>query len=177
MSVTAAAQAEGWGDEGEEAGERHGGILSRSERRQGDHCDNRPTTASLLTFASLNQPILHWSLTPTALPPLAAYVAIYVGRFRAARREGGPRAAGPRHALAFAGAVLVVIVAVASPLDGLGEDYVWHIPALYVAAAIMTVEQSTVFVIAFSLLFVRMLTQSDEDERRRERLEDAAAPA
>jgi cytochrome c oxidase assembly factor CtaG len=274
----------------------------------------------------VTHPVLHWSLTPTALLPLAAYVAIYVHRFRAARREGGSRAAGPRHALAFAGAVLVVILAVASPLDGLGEEYLfsahmtqhillgdlaplllllslsrvimrpatrrlarleralgrlaspatglvvwfallylWHIPALYVAAiqhpavhalehasfftagvavwwplvqpvpmrrrmtgmapfayiatakaglaalglyltwtstvvysyyagvpriwglsavddqnvggAIMMVEQSTVFVIAFGLLFARMLTQSEEDERRRERLEDAASPA
>jgi hypothetical protein len=37
------------------------------------------------------------------------------------------------------------------------------------------VEQSIVLVIAFCILFVRMLAQSEEEERRRERLEDIAA--
>jgi hypothetical protein len=39
----------------------------------------------------------------------------------------------------------------------------------------MMVEQSLVLVTTFAILFVRMLLQSEEDERRRERLEDAAA--
>ena len=39
----------------------------------------------------------------------------------------------------------------------------------------MMVEQSLVLVTAFTILFVRMLLQSEEDERRRERFEDAAA--
>jgi hypothetical protein len=43
-----------------------------------------------------------------------------------------------------------------------------------VGGAIMMVEQSLVLVIAFAVLFVRMLGQSEEEERRRERLEDAA---
>jgi cytochrome c oxidase assembly factor CtaG len=43
-----------------------------------------------------------------------------------------------------------------------------------VGGAIMMIEQSTVLVVAFAVLFTRMLTQSEEDERRRERLEDAA---
>jgi hypothetical protein len=41
----------------------------------------------------------------------------------------------------------------------------------------MMVEQSLVLVIAFAILFVRMLLQSEEDERRRERFEDAAPAA
>jgi hypothetical protein len=36
------------------------------------------------------------------------------------------------------------------------------------------VEQSLVLVTVFAVLFVRMLAQSEEEERRRERLEDAA---
>ena len=269
------------------------------------------------------QPDIHWSFAPSALLPLLAYVAIYAWRFRAARAEAGGRGAGPRQAIAFGAAVLVMAVAVASPLDELGERYLfaahmtqhillgdlapllvllslsrvimrpvtrrfmrveqalgrfahpvtglmvwfglvyfWHIPALYIAAiehpavhalehasfftagvavwwplvqpvpmrrrltglwafayigtakaglaalglfltwsstvaysyyetvpriwgispitdqnaggAIMMVEQSTVLATAFMILFVKMLVQSEEDERRRERLEDAA---
>jgi hypothetical protein len=39
------------------------------------------------------------------------------------------------------------------------------------------VEQSIVLVIAFAILFVRMLLQSEQDELRRERFEDAARVA
>ena len=48
-------------------------------------------------------------------------------------------------------------------------------PKKNVGGAIMMIEQSTVLVVAFALLFTRMLARSEEDERRRERLEDAAA--
>jgi putative membrane protein len=44
-----------------------------------------------------------------------------------------------------------------------------------VGGAIMMVEQATVLVLAFVVLFVRMLRQSEEDELRRERLEETAA--
>jgi putative membrane protein len=55
---------------------------------------------------------------------------------------------------------------------------IWGLSALQdqqVGGAIMMVEQSLVLVTAFTILFVRMLLQSEEDERRRERFEDAAA--
>jgi hypothetical protein len=41
----------------------------------------------------------------------------------------------------------------------------------------MMVEQSLTFVIALVVLFAGMLVQSETDERRRERLEDAAEAA
>jgi cytochrome c oxidase assembly factor CtaG len=44
-----------------------------------------------------------------------------------------------------------------------------------VGGAIMMIEQSLILVAFFFLMFVRMLGQSEEDQRRRERLEDAAA--
>jgi cytochrome c oxidase assembly factor CtaG len=276
--------------------------------------------------------VIHWTLDPAVLLPIACYAGIYVWRFRAARREqrnrlpalrGRVRGAGWPQALAFGAALLALLAAVASPIDSLGEDYLfsmhmtqhvllgdiapvllllglsrvilrpatrrlqrveralgpfahpatgialwlglvylWHVPALYDAAlespalhalehlsffiagiavwwpliqpvpmrrrltgmwtfayigaakaglaalglylvwstavvydyyetvpriwglspiedqnvggAIMMVEQSLVLVIAFVVLLVRMLRQSEEEELRRERLEDAA---
>ena len=269
-------------------------------------------------------PELQWLPDPLVLGPIAVLVALYVRRFRRAREEEGGRGAGALQALAFAAGVLVLLAAVASPLDSLGEEYLfsahmlqhvllgdiapvllllslsrvimrpatrrllrveralgplaspwtgialwlglmylWHVPALYEAAveqplvhalehasfltagvavwwplvqpvpmrrpltglwtlayigtakfglaalglyltwsssllydlyaglprvwglspvedqnaggAIMMVEQSLTFVIALVVLFGRMLVQSETDERRRERLEDAAA--
>jgi cytochrome c oxidase assembly factor CtaG len=55
---------------------------------------------------------------------------------------------------------------------------IWGLSAIEdqnVGGAIMMVEQSIVLVLAFVVLFVRMLRQSEEEELRRERLEDAAA--
>jgi cytochrome c oxidase assembly factor CtaG len=273
-----------------------------------------------------SHPVIRWTFDPAILLALALWTGVYVWRFRAARREAGGRGAGPRQAAAFAGCILVLLVALVSPIDDLGERYLfsmhmtqhillgdiaplllllslsrvimrpatrrlqsverrlgrfaspvtfillwlallyfWHIPALYDAAlehplvhalehicfltagvlvwwpliqpvpmrhrlsglstfgyiggakvglgvlglfltwssvvaytyyehvpriwglstiddqrvggAIMMVEQSLVLVTAFTVLFVRMLLQSEEDERRRERLEDAAAPS
>jgi len=61
-----------------------------------------------------------------------------------------------------------------------------HVPRIWglspitdqnVGGAIMMVEQSLVLVVAFAVLFVRMLLQSEEDELRRERFEDVARTA
>ena len=274
-------------------------------------------------------PQIHWLPDPFVLAPILLLVLIYARRFRAVRREERPtgrtlRGAGAPQAIAFAGGILALLLALASPLDGLGEDYLfsahmlqhvllgdiapvllllslsrvllrpatrrlmrieralgplaspitgivlwlflmylWHVPALYEAAitnpvvhliehasfftaglavwwpliqpvpmrrglsglwtvayigcakfglaalglyltwsgtllydyyaqlpriwgldpvedqnaggAIMMVEQSLTFVIALVVLFAALLTQSEVDERRRERLEDAAA--
>ena len=46
-----------------------------------------------------------------------------------------------------------------------------------VAGVIMMVEQSLTLVLVMVWLFVRMLTRSEQDELRRERLEDAQVPA
>jgi cytochrome c oxidase assembly factor CtaG len=272
----------------------------------------------------VTHPVIKWTLSPAILLSLALWSGVYAWRFRNARREAGGRGASWVHALAFAGAILVLLTALVSPVDALGEEYLfsmhmtqhillgdiapillllslsrvimrpatrrfhsierrlgrlaspatfiivwfallyfWHIPALYVAAiehpavhalehacffaagvavwwpliqpvpmrhrltglgtfayigtakvglaalglyltwshsvaydfyatvpriwglsaiedqnvggAIMMVEQSLVLVGAFVVLFVRMLGQADEDDLRRERLEDAAA--
>ena len=78
-------------------------------------CDNRAPV----------DPELHWNLVPPALLPIAAYAAIYIRRFRTVRREAGRRGAGARHAVCFGAGVAVLLVAVASPIDGLGEDYLF----------------------------------------------------
>jgi putative membrane protein len=271
-----------------------------------------------------HHPVIHWTFDPAILLSLALWTGVYVWRFRNARREAGGRGAGWRQATAFGGCMLVLLIALVSPIDALGEQYLfsmhmtqhiligdiaplllllslsrvfmrpatrrlqsverrlgplaspvtfivlwlvllyfWHIPALYDAAlehpfvhalehasfftagvlvwwpliqpvpmrhrlsglgtfayiggakvglgllglfltwsstvaysfyehvpriwglsavqdqnvggAIMMVEQSLVLVTTFTILFVRMLLQSEEDERRRERFEDAAA--
>ena len=59
------------------------------------------------------------------LAPLALLVVIYVHRFREVRREEGPRGATWMHALAFAGAMLALLGALVTPVDGLGEDYLF----------------------------------------------------
>jgi cytochrome c oxidase assembly factor CtaG len=271
-----------------------------------------------------NHPVIEWTFDPAILLAIAFWTGVYVWRFRTARAEAGGRGAGPRQAVAFAGCIVVLLIALVSPIDALGERYLfsmhmtqhillgdiaplllllslsrvimrpvtrrvqsferrlgrlaspitfialwlalvyfWHIPALYDAAlehsavhalehicfftagvflwwpliqpvpmrhrltglapfayiggakiglgllglfltwsstvaypyyetvpriwgltavrdqnvggAIMMVEQSLVLVTTFTILFVRMLLQSEEDELRRERLEDAAA--
>ncbi len=70
-------------------------------------------------------PELHWLPDPLVLVTLGALAAIYVRRFRRARREEGGRGAGMSQAAAFAGGMLALLLALASPLDGLGEDYLF----------------------------------------------------
>jgi cytochrome c oxidase assembly factor CtaG len=271
----------------------------------------------------VTHPHYRWTFDPAQLIVIGLFAWIYIRRFMQARREAGGRGAGLPQLAAFIAAIFVILVALVSPVDALGEDYlfsmhmtqhillgdiapllvllslsrvimrpltrrlmsveralgpfahpatgivvwltmiyVWHIPALYDAAlhhsgihalehtcffiggiavwwpliqpvpmrrrltglsvfayllaakisigmlgifltwshgvaytyyehvpriwglsavedqnlggAIMMVEQSIVLVIAFAILFVRMLLQSEEDERRRERFEDPA---
>jgi putative membrane protein len=63
-------------------------------------------------------------------------------------------------------------------------DYYEKVPRIWglspsedqsVGGAIMMIEQSLTFVIVLVAVFVRMLGQSEAEQRRRERLEDAAA--
>jgi cytochrome c oxidase assembly factor CtaG len=70
-------------------------------------------------------PELHWLADPAVLAPLGLVVYIYVRRFIHARREAGGRGAGFAQAAAFTGAMLALLAALVSPLDGLGEDYLF----------------------------------------------------
>jgi putative membrane protein len=73
----------------------------------------------------VDHPQLHWFSDPAVLAPIALLVGVYVWRFRDARREAGGRGAGFVQAAAFTGAIVALLIALVSPLDGLGEDYLF----------------------------------------------------
>src|SRR5918992_4126976 len=70
-------------------------------------------------------PELHWSLEAGPISAIAVGSFLYVRRFRNARREAGGRGAGALQAGAFALAMLILAAALISPLDRLGEDYLF----------------------------------------------------
>ena len=70
-------------------------------------------------------PELHWSLEAGPIAAILLGIFLYVRRFRAARREAGGRGAGPVQAGAFTLAMLILAAALISPLDRLGEDYLF----------------------------------------------------
>ena len=74
---------------------------------------------------TMGHPHIQWFADPAVLAPIALMVWIYVRRFRDARREAGGRGAGPLQALAFGAAVLALLAALVSPIDGLGSDYLF----------------------------------------------------
>ena len=75
--------------------------------------------------AAAQHPEIQWFADPFVLAPLTLFAGIYVWRFAQARRESGGRGAGPLQAAAFAGGMLALLVALVSPIDGLGEDYLF----------------------------------------------------
>jgi putative membrane protein len=80
--------------------------------------------------SAAGHPHIQWLSDPAVLAPLALFAGIYVWRFVQVRREAAARGrpatgAGPLQALAFAGAMLALLAALVSPIDGLGEDYLF----------------------------------------------------
>jgi putative membrane protein len=70
-------------------------------------------------------PQLHWLADPFVLVPILTLAVVYAMRFRTARAEAGGRGTSPLRAAAFAAGLLVLVAAVATPLDGLGDDYLF----------------------------------------------------
>jgi cytochrome c oxidase assembly factor CtaG len=68
---------------------------------------------------------LHWTFAPAILVPLAAYAWLYLRRWRQVRRESGPRGAGAVQLAAFTASIVVLLAALVSPIDRLGEDYLF----------------------------------------------------
>jgi putative membrane protein len=81
--------------------------------------------AQVVAGGAVSQPQLQWFSDPAVLAPLILLAGVYVWRFREVRREAGGRGAGALQALAFAGAMLALLAALVSPLDGLGENYLF----------------------------------------------------
>jgi putative membrane protein len=73
----------------------------------------------------VGHPHVHWTLDPGPLAAMAVGAFVYIRRFRTARREAGGRGAGPLQAAAFAAAMLALLAALVSPIDRLGEDYLF----------------------------------------------------
>jgi len=78
-----------------------------------------------VTVLAAVDPQIHWD--PLVLAPISVLVAIYLRRFRRVRAEGGGRVrgAGAAQAAAFAAGVGTLVLALATPVDGLGEDYLF----------------------------------------------------
>jgi len=73
----------------------------------------------------MTHPDAPWNFDPAILLALAVYAGVYVWRFIRARREAGARGAGALQALAFCGALIALLAAVVSPIDALGESYLF----------------------------------------------------
>jgi cytochrome c oxidase assembly factor CtaG len=72
----------------------------------------------------VEHPQIHWFADPAVLAPIALMVGLYVWRFREVRRES-PRGAPVWRAIAFAGGTLALLGALVTPIDGLGEQYLF----------------------------------------------------
>ena len=78
----------------------------------------------------MGHPHVHWTLDPGPLAAMAVGALVYIRRFRHARREEGGRGAGLPQAAAYAGGILALLIALASPIDRLGEDYLFSMHML-----------------------------------------------
>jgi cytochrome c oxidase assembly factor CtaG len=63
-----------------------------------------------------------WTLAPGPVIAVAAAGWLYARRWRASRAEGGERAAPAWRAWMFAGGLLLILIALVSPVDRLGEQ-------------------------------------------------------
>jgi putative membrane protein len=108
-----------------------------------------------------------WTFDPGALALIGLATVAYVPRWRRVRARHGPRAAPTWRLVAFAGGVLVLVAALVSPIDRLGEQtfvmhMLQHILLLDVAPILI--------IVALTKVILRPAT------RRLQRLEQAAGP-
>lgn len=85
-----------------------------------------------MTGDDSGHPHIQWLADPAVLVPLALFAGIYIWRFAQARKEvaergrsPGASGVGPLQAVAFAAGMLALLAALVSPLDGLGEGYLF----------------------------------------------------
>lgn len=102
-------------------------------------------------------PDIRWSLEPGILLAIAAYAAIYVWRFRAARAEAGGRGAGFPQAAAFCVAMLVLAAGLLSPVAALGEE---HLFSMHMVQHVLLGDLAPLFLLlALSRVIMRPATR------------------
>jgi cytochrome c oxidase assembly factor CtaG len=104
----------------------------------------------------MTHPHVRWSFDPGVLIALAAWSVIYIRRFRRARREEGGRGASPLRAVAFGAALLALLAALVSPIDGLGEDYLF---SMHMAQHILIGDIAPVLLLSLSRVILRPATR------------------
>lgn len=72
-------------------------------------------------------PSVRWNTDFALLAALGCYLALYIWRWRRARIEAGAHAASGWRLASFVGGLVVLFIALGSPIDGLGEQlFVFH---------------------------------------------------
>ena len=112
-------------------------------------------------------PHLSWTLEPALLVPLGAYAWFWIHRWRALRASA-ERGAGARHLAAFIATFAVLFAALVSPLDALGEDYLFS--AHMVQHLLLGDIAPLLMLLALSRVIMRPLT------RRLQTIERALGP-
>jgi cytochrome c oxidase assembly factor CtaG len=108
-----------------------------------------------------------WTLAPIVLLALAAYIGIYVWRWRISRAEGGPRAAPVDKLVLWIAGIACLFVALISPIDRLGEQ----LASMHMVQHLLIADLAPIFLtLALTKHILRPVT------RRIQWLEQAAGP-
>ncbi|MDX6698169.1 MAG: hypothetical protein QOE65_1566 [Solirubrobacteraceae bacterium] len=112
-------------------------------------------------------PDASWTFSPGVIAAVAVVGAVYVRRWAAARREVGPAAAPVLRLLSFLGGLALILAALVSPIDRLGEQlFVMHM----VQHLLVLDLASILLILGLTRVILRPVT------RRVQALERAAGP-
>ena len=108
-----------------------------------------------------------WSFAPIVIVALIGYVVVYGLRWRRARAEGGARAASGGRLASWLTGIALLVVALLSPIDTLGEQ----LASFHMIQHLLIADLAPIaFTLALSKHILRPVT------RRLQRLERAAGP-
>ena len=108
-----------------------------------------------------------WTFAPLVLVALAAYLWVYGARWLTSRRTGGARAASGWRAATWVAGVLMLFIALISPVDRLGEQMAsWHMVQHLLIADLAPI----LLIVGLTKWILRPVT------RRIHRIEQAAGP-
>jgi putative membrane protein len=108
-----------------------------------------------------------WTFAPLVLVSLALYAGVYALRWRRVRAQEGSRAAGVSRLVAWNAGIGLVLVALVSPVDRLGEQLA---SAHMVQHLLLADLAPVVLILGFTKVILRPVT------RRVQRIERAAGP-